>query len=347
LEIAIVILNWNGKKHLENYLPSVVSFSYTVNCSIVVADNGSTDRSIEFLRKKYPQIDLIELDKNYGFAGGYNKALEKVEADIFCLLNSDVRVTSGWLDPVISLFESDHSIAAIQPKILSDRDHSRFEHAGAAGGFIDKFGYPFCRGRILNVTETDSGQYDHSSDIFWASGACLFIRAELFRNNNGFDADYFAHMEEIDLCWRLKNQGYRIVYTPESTIYHWGGATLEYDNPHKLYLNFRNSLWTLYKNYTGRHLGWILFRRMLIDTIAIAKYFVVFDFKNTVAIINAHLSFYRSKTFLKEKRMLLQKMVNKTSHKEILKVSILWQFFILSRKFFNDFSSFRKQLDRS
>lgn len=345
MKIAIVILNWNGKQHLENYLPSVVSFSDPATTSIVVADNGSIDDSVEFVSEKYPQIELIELDDNYGFAGGYNKALEKVDADIYCLLNSDVRVTQGWLDPVVKLFESDHSIAAIQPKILSNREPSRFEHAGAAGGFIDKYGYPFCRGRIMNVKEPDNGQYDQQIDIFWASGACLFIRADLFRSNNGFDADYFAHMEEIDLCWRLKNQGYRVVFTPDCTVFHWGGATLEYDNPHKLYLNFRNSLWTLYKNYTGKHLRWILFNRMITDTFAIAKYFVCFDFKNTAAIINAHLSFHKSKSVIREKRRLLIGKVNTTTHKEILNVSIVWQFFIFSRKKFSDFPHFRKQVD--
>jgi GT2 family glycosyltransferase len=342
LKIAIVILNWNGKKHLENYLPSVVGFSDHSVAGIVLADNGSTDGSVEFVKKHYPHIELIELDQNYGFAGGYNKALEKVDADIYCLLNSDVRVTPGWLDPIINLFESDYSIAAIQPKILSDRDHSRFEHAGAAGGFVDKYGYPFCRGRIMNAIEPDEEQYDKETDIFWASGSCLFIRADLFRKNNGFDADYFAHMEEIDLCWRLKNQGYRIIYTPESKVYHWGGATLEYNNPHKLYLNFRNSLWTLYKNYTGKYLCWTLFRRMVIDSFAILKYFVCFNFKNTASIIKAHLSFHKSKPVLREKRKLLSEFVNTTTHKEVLNVSIVWQFFIFSRKKFSDYSRFRK-----
>ena len=345
MKISIVILNWNGKKHLENYLPHVIAFSDPAITSIVVADNGSTDDSVEFIKEEYPQISLIELDQNYGFAGGYNKALEKVDSDIFCLLNSDVRVTKGWLDPVVNLFKTDPAIAAIQPKILSDRDHSHFEHAGAAGGFVDKYGYPFCRGRIMNAIEPDKGQYDKEIDIFWASGACLFIRADLFRKNNGFDADYFAHMEEIDLCWRLKNQGYRVVFTPESQIFHWGGATLEYNNPHKLYLNFRNSLWTLYKNYTGKHLGWTMFNRMITDTFAIIKYFVCFDFKNTKAIINAHLSFHRSKPELKEKRRLLLELVNTTNHKEILNYSIVWQFFFYSRKKFSDFPHFRNQVD--
>jgi len=339
LKIAIVILNWNGRQHLEKYLPSVVEFSDSAIARIIVADNGSTDDSVLFVRSNYPMIDLIEMDRNYGFAGGYNKALEQVDADILCLLNSDVRVTEGWLKPVVNLFETDVEIAAIQPKILSDREHTRFEHAGAAGGFIDKYGYPFCRGRIMNEIENDSGQYNVQTDIFWASGACLFIRNELFIKAGGFDADYFAHMEEIDLCWRLKNQGYRIIYTPESTVFHWGGATLEYNNPRKLFLNFRNSLWTLYKNYTGKNLGWTLFRRMIIDTFAIAKYFLTFDLKNTAAIIKAHIAFHRSKRRIRFQRQKLMSQVKTARHPEILEQSIVWQFFLYSRK---RFSSFRK-----
>ncbi|HNW51346.1 MAG TPA: glycosyltransferase family 2 protein [Prolixibacteraceae bacterium] len=345
MKLSIVILNWNGKKHLENYLPHVVAFSDPSITTVIVADNGSTDGSVEFLRERFPQVELILLDQNYGFAGGYNKALEKVDADIYCLLNSDVRVTSGWLNPIVELFKSDRSIAAVQPKILSDRDYSRFEHAGAAGGFVDKYGYPFCRGRIMDVIETDSGQYDQQTDIFWASGACLFIRADLFRENHGFDADFFAHMEEIDLCWRLKNQGYRIVFTPESTVYHWGGATLDYNNPHKLFLNFRNSLWTLYKNYTGRNLPFTMFKRMVIDTLAIAKYFVCFDFRNSWTIVKAHLSFHQSKPILKKKRKILMGKVTTTCHHEMLKYSIVWQFFFFSRKKFSDFPHFKKELE--
>jgi GT2 family glycosyltransferase len=340
LKVAIVILNWNGRQHLENYLPSVIEFSDSSFARIIVADNGSTDDSITFLKSNYPMVELIELDQNYGFAGGYNKALEHVESDIYCLLNSDVRVSNGWLDQVVRLFESDKSIAAIQPKILSDRDPSRFEHAGAAGGFIDKYGYPFCRGRIMNEIESDNGQYNKQSDIFWASGASLFIRADIFRNAGGFDADYFAHMEEIDLCWRLKNQGHRIVYAPESVVYHWGGATLEYNNPRKLFLNFRNSLWTLYKNYTGNHLQWILFRRMVIDTFAIAKYFLTFDWKNTSAIIKAHFAFHNSKKVIRIKRQQLMGEMKISKHPEILNRSIVWQFFFYSKKKFSSFQKF-------
>jgi len=319
----------------------VVEHSDSSVARIIVADNGSTDDSLDFIRINYPSIERITLDQNYGFAGGYNRALEQVDSDIFCLLNSDVRVTEGWLDPIINIFNSDKTVAAIQPKIRSDRDHSRFEHAGAAGGFIDKYGYPFCRGRIMNEIENDNGQYDVQSDIFWASGACLFIRAEVFNQSGGFDADYFAHMEEIDLCWRLKNQGYRILYTPESTVYHWGGATLDYNNPRKLFLNFRNSLWTLYKNYTGTNLEWTLFRRMIIDTFAIAKYFLTFDFKNTIAIVNAHFAFHRSKKKIKAKRIRVMEQVRIVRHPEILDRSIVWQFFIYSRKRLSSFRKFR------
>lgn len=341
LKIAIIILNWNGRQHLEKYLPSVIEHSDIPNVKIIVADNGSTDDSQSLIESVFPSIELIRMDHNYGFAGGYNNALKKVDADIFCLLNSDVRVSEGWLNKVVCLFETDERIAAVQPKILSDRNPALFEHAGAAGGFIDKYGYPFCRGRIMNVIESDQGQYDVKSDIFWASGACLFIRADIFKKTGGFDDDFFAHMEEIDLCWRLKNQGYRIVYTPESAVFHWGGATLEYNNPRKLFLNFRNSLWTLYKNYTGDHLEWILFRRMVIDTFAIVKYFLTLDWKNSVAIIKAHFAFHYSKREIKVKRDNLMKEVKIKYHPEVLNRSIVWQFFLHSRKRFSSFKKYR------
>lgn len=327
-------------KHLAHYLPSVVEFTPTETAEIIVADNGSTDNSIDFLKTNYPQVRIVQLDKNYGFAGGYNKALQHVEADFYCLLNSDVRVTQNWIDPILQLFSSDETIAAIQPKILSDRDVSRFEHAGAAGGFIDKFGYPFCRGRIMDALEKDEGQYTTNSDIFWASGACLFIRADRFHACGGFDADFFAHMEEIDLCWRLKNQGHRIVFCSESTIYHFGGATLEYNNPRKLFLNFRNSLWTLYKNYTGKHLALIMFQRKCIDTVAILRYFFSLDFKNSGAIIKAHLAYYQSAPKIEEQRKILQAKVTARHHREMYRKSIVWEFFVKSKRTFHDYSDF-------
>lgn len=344
MKIAIVILNWNGKTHLQKYLPFVVKYSVGEDVEIVVADNGSDDDSLAFLKSVYPRIRIIELDKNYGFAGGYNKALSLVEADLYCLLNSDVRVSRNWLKPVIQTFERNKEIAAIQPKILSDRDWSRFEHAGAAGGFIDRYAYPFCRGRIMNAIEYDKGQYNQPVDIFWASGACLFIRASVFHEQGGFDADFFAHMEEIDLCWRIKNQGLRVVYQPLSKVYHYGGATLEYNNPYKLFLNFRNSLWTLYKNYNGPALKWMMIKRMFIDTTAIFKFLISFNISSALAVIKAHVAYYRSKRQLRQKRSELQKMLVKTDHIEIFKKSIVVQFFLKSHKTYNDLKPFKKMV---
>lgn len=341
LKTAIVILNWNGKQQLEKYLPHVIEYTAIDKYEIYVADNGSTDNSILFLSQFYPEIKIIRLDKNYGFAGGYNRALAQVVADVFCLLNSDVRVTKDWLDAPLEIFSKFDDVAAVQPKILSDRDWSCFEHAGAAGGFIDKYGYPFCRGRIMNIIEYDKGQYNSLSDIFWASGACLFIRSAVFRNQGGFDDDYFAHMEEIDLCWRLKNQGLRVVYSPKSKVFHYGGATLDYNNPRKLFLNFRNSLWTLYKNYTGKYLYFILFKRMCIDSTAIIKFAVSLDFKNAIAIIKAHIAFYVSKKNIDEKRKRLMLNVTCYQHDEILPSSIVLRFFLGGKKTFNSLKEFR------
>ncbi len=340
MRTAIVILNWNGKEQLKRYLPEVIRHSGKSRCTVYVADNGSTDGSVDCLREDFHSCKVIELDRNYGFAGGYNLALEKIDADLFCLLNSDVRVTEGWLDPVLELFALDSTIAAIQPKIRSDRDSSKYEHAGASGGYIDKYGYPFCRGRIMDVIEQDNGQYEQQSDIFWASGACLFIRAGVFRKAGGFDADFFAHMEEIDLCWRLKNQGYRIAYCPKSVIYNWGGATLEYNNPRKLFLNFRNSLWTLYKNYTGKHLRTMMFKRMIIDGFAVVKFAFTFDFKNMLAVVRAHSAYYQSLPSLRQKRAELQRTVIKRRHPEMLNKSIVWHFFVYRHKTFSSLGNF-------
>ena len=344
MKTAIVILNWNGRNHLEKYIPFIFQYTDLNNTELIVADNGSTDDSLSFMRKNYPQVRLIEMDHNYGFAEGYNIALEQVDADMFCILNSDVRVTKNWMKPVLKIFENQSDVVAVQPKILSDRDWSRFEHAGAAGGFIDKYGYPFCRGRIMNAIEYDRGQYDLETDIFWASGACLFIRANIFRENGGFDADYFAHMEEIDLCWRLKNQGHRIMFTPKSKVYHYGGATLEYDNPHKLFLNFRNSLWTLYKNYTGNWLRLMIIRRMLIDGAAFFKFMATFGSKNAVVVLKAHRAFYASRKELRRKRKELIKQVTQKRHHEMLRKSIVLDFFLSSKKTFKDLNRFRNQI---
>ncbi len=251
MEIKIVILNWNGRAHLERFLPSVVSHS--TGASVVVADNGSDDDSAAFLRKHYPQVELLLLDKNYGYAEGYNRALEQVAADCYVLLNSDVEVEEGWLGPLAKLMASNERIAALAPKILSYDRPGYFEYAGASGGFLDAFGYPFCRGRILDTIEQDDGQYDTSRDVFWASGACMMVRADVFRKLGGFDGDFFAHMEEIDFCWRAQLAGYRIMVEPRSRVFHLGGGTLPNNSPRKLYLNYRNNLSMLYKNLSKRH----------------------------------------------------------------------------------------------
>jgi GT2 family glycosyltransferase len=292
IRTAIVILNWNGEEFLQKFLPGVIDKSVNTNTKIVIADNGSTDHSISFLQKNFPGIDLIQFDKNYGFTEGYNKALAKVEAEYFILLNSDIEVTHNWVDPLIEVLEKDTKIAVVMPKIRSYSDPGLFEYAGAAGGFIDKFGYPFCRGRMLNNIEKDKGQYDTETEIFWATGACMAIKAETFRNSGGFDTYMFAHMEEIDLCWRLKNQGYKIMFTPKSVVYHVGGGSLPNEHPRKLYYNFRNNLILLYKNLPKGKLYPILITRLILDGIAALKFLLGFKFSYVAAVARAHFRFY-------------------------------------------------------
>ncbi len=335
-KIAIVILNWNGAKLLQQFLPSVIEFSKGDSTKIVVADNGSTDDSLQILQNQFPEVKILDLKQNYGFARGYNKALKQINADYFVILNSDVEVTAGWLDEPIRLMENDSSIAAVQPKILSYNQKTHFEYAGAAGGFIDRFGYPFCRGRIFNEVEEDRGQYNDSVDIFWATGACMFVHSSQFREAGGFDADFWAHMEEIDLCWRLKNRGYRIVYTSESTVYHVGGGTLSYDNPRKLYLNFRNNLWLLYKNLPPGQLVQILSMRMILDGIAAFKLLAEFNLNGIKSVLKAHYQFYKSLSVLRGKRKLAAKDGHYILPPEKLPKSIVFQFYIRKRKRFNE-----------
>ncbi len=292
-KIAVVILNWNGEKLLEEFMPSVIAHTPS-NADIVIADNGSTDGSVDLIKKNYPNVTLLNFEKNHGFANGYNVALAKVTADYYVLLNSDVEVTQNWIAPIIELMNTDPLIAACQPKLLSHEKRTDFEYAGAAGGFIDKYGYPFCRGRIFNTIEDDHGQYNDIKEIFWASGACLFIKAKLFHEVGGFDKDFFAHMEEIDLCWRLKNQHYKILYCPDVTLYHLGGGSLPKSNPRKTYLNFRNNLTILYKNLPANRLIYVLFARFLLDGIAGIKFLLFDSFGDFLAVIRAHFSFYAS-----------------------------------------------------
>jgi len=335
-KIAIVILNWNGAKLLQQFLPSIIEFSKYDFTDIVVADNGSTDNSLQLLRNEFPEVEILDLKQNYGFARGYNEALKQIDADYFVILNSDVEVTAGWLEEPIRLMEKDSSIAAVQPKILSYYQRTHFEYAGAAGGFIDRFGYPFCRGRIFNEVEEDRGQYNDSVDIFWATGACMFVRAKYFHEVGGFDADFWAHMEEIDLCWRLKNRDYRVVYTPESTIYHVGGGTLSYDNPQKLFLNFRNNLWLLYKNLPSRQLFPIIFTRMVLDGIAAAKLLAEFNLNGIASVLKAHYHFYRSIPSLNQKRKKAKLSGHLTTPTEKLHLSIVFQFYVRKRKRFSE-----------
>jgi GT2 family glycosyltransferase len=300
-KIAVVILNWNGAKLLEQFLPSVIEHSD--GATIYVVDNASTDSSIEVLKTKFPSVNIIQNDGNYGFAKGYNVALQQVEEDYYALVNSDVEVTEGWLSPILTVFDKELNVSIIQPKILDYKNKEYFEYAGAAGGFIDQYGYPFCRGRIFDTIEKDNGQYDDETEIFWASGACFFIRKEIYRKLNGFDCEFFAHQEEIDLCWRAFNLGYKAKYTSKSVVYHIGGATLKESNPKKTFLNFRNSLLMLTKNLPKNKLPSIIFVRLLLDGLAGIQFLFKGKFNHFWVIIKAHFHYYHliNKTLKKRK----------------------------------------------
>ena len=336
-KIAIIILNWNGEKLFETFLPSIIEYSAKSGAEIIVADNASTDQSVKLLREKFPEIKIIQLESNYGFADGYNRALKQVDTDYLILVNSDVKVTENWIGPCIKKFEADETVAAIQPKILSYNKPDHFEYAGAAGGFIDKFGYPFCRGRVLNRIEEDHGQYNNAGSIFWASGACMFVRAEAFKNADGFDGDFWAHMEEIDLCWRLKSKGYKILYEPQSIVYHLGGGTLSYGSPQKIYLNFRNNLFMLFKNLPKYQFKRIFLLRMILDGVAAVKFIVGFNFREFWAVVKAHSSFYCNLGKLIKKRKEVQQQVKVINHAEIYPKSIMWKFFIQKKRKFSSY----------
>ena len=335
-KIAIVILNWNGVKLFPDYLPSVIEHSKGENIEVIVADNGSTDNSLEFLKANFPEVTLLDLKENYGFAKGYNVALNQIDAEYFVLLNSDVKVEPNWIQPCIDQFERDDKVVAVQPKVLSFNEPELFEYAGAAGGFIDKFGYPFCRGRILDKVEKDENQYDLSGEIFWATGACMFVRAKAFKNSGGLDADFWAHMEEIDLCWRMKNQGYKIVYESASVVYHLGGGSLEYGNPKKVYLNFRNNLYMLYKNLPKKKFLPIFLTRMILDGVAALKFLLGAEFKAFGAVAKAHRDFYKNLSALRTKRKELLKLASVNSHKQIYPRSIMWKFFVQKKHNFTE-----------
>ncbi|MDY8135500.1 glycosyltransferase family 2 protein [Aquimarina sp. 2201CG5-10] len=328
MKTAIVILNWNGRSLLEQFLPSVIAHSKEAD--IYLADNASTDESIQYVKATFPEIQIVKNEVNGGYAKGYNDALTKIDADLYCLLNSDVEVTKDWLVPVIEAFENFSDVAAIQPKILDYKKKTHFEYAGAGGGFIDGFGYPYCRGRIFDTLEEDHGQYNDTIPIFWASGACLFVRKSVFEEVGKLDEDFFAHQEEIDLCWRILNRGYKIIYVGASTVYHLGGATLTNMNPKKTFYNFRNSLYLTVKNVKGSRIWWIIFTRLILDGIAGVKFLLEGKLSHTIAIIKAHFSFYRNLPKIVKKRK------KHASQKKYYSVSfVVWQYYILKRKLFN------------
>ncbi|MGQ1785098.1 MULTISPECIES: glycosyltransferase family 2 protein [unclassified Saccharicrinis] len=335
-KVAVVILNWNGEKLLNEFLPAVIKNSKVDGVEVIVADNASTDASIQILNNKFPSVKIIQLDKNYGFTGGYNRALKQVESDYIVLLNSDIAPGKDWLPPLIKEMEGNPRTAICVPKIKSYHQPTHFEYAGAAGGYIDKYGFPFCKGRIFNQIEEDKGQYDQSSSVFWASGAAMMIRSKLYFETGGLDEDFFAHMEEIDLCWRLKNRGWDVKYIANSEVFHLGGATLDYKNPRKVYLNFRNNLFVLTKNIARHKLLYKLSQRMVLDGVAAIKFLASKEFVNFWSVIRAHLSFYAFFGKMYKKRIYNLKHVTLSHHPEIYSHSIVFQFFIKNKTKYNE-----------
>ena len=335
MSTAIVILNWNGESYLQQFLPVLIENTMIEGVEIIVADNASTDSSLQVLHENFPTVRTIVLDKNYGFAGGYNKALAQVEADYYVLLNSDVEVSAHWLEPMIGYLNENPGVAACQPKIRSYLQRACFEHAGAAGGYIDRFGFPFCRGRVLGYAEEDRGQYDTITDIFWATGACLCIRSEIYRKVGGLDDEFFAHMEEIDLCWRLKSRGYRIACVPESVVYHVGGGALGYESPHKTYLNFRNNLLMLYKNLPAALLDKTMFWRTIFDYVAALQLFITGKPKNACSVFRARRDFKNMLPDFEEKRKQNILFSTNDNASSIFQKSIILEYYLKGKKTFS------------
>lgn len=333
MKIAVVILNWNGRKMLERYLSNVLTYSQE-DATVVVADNASTDDSVEWLRQHHPDVPLIVLEKNWGFADGYNQALAHIEAEYYVLLNSDVEVTHHWLTPLVEFMDSHADVAACQPKLLAVHDHDSFEYAGACGGFIDRYGYPFCRGRIFDTVEQDNGQYDTAAEVFWATGACLMVRSSDYWEVGGLDGRFFAHNEEIDLCWRLRQRGRKVYCLPDSQVYHVGGGTLPKSNPHKTYLNFRNNLTMLYKNLPDNEWHKVSRMRLVLDYVAALRMLLlehnVGEFK---AVLRARKDFHRWKhDFDDDRRTILSGRVEKSPLACRQPYSILWQYYMKGKK---------------
>jgi GT2 family glycosyltransferase len=336
-KIAVAILNWNGKDLLERYLPSVIEHSK--EHSVYVIDNDSDDDSVAYIESKFPEIKIIQTGENLGYAGGYNKGLKGIKEEFAVLLNSDVRTTPGWLDPIVKHFNLHPKCGALQPKILWDRQPDKFEYAGASGGFIDSLGYPFCRGRVLHELEIDRGQYNDATQVFWATGACLAVRMEAFYAAGKLDSMLFAHMEEIDLCWRMQRAGYEIWVEPQSTVYHLGGATLNADSPRKTYLNFRNNLIILVKNLPQLRAMGVVFIRLILDGIAGLKFILEGKPKHALAILKAHFAFYARFTKIQSTRMSLAHlpMLRMKVLKGTYQGSMVWQFYVKRVKYFSRF----------
>ena len=330
-DVAIVILNYNGRAMLQNFLPTVLQHSF--GYKVIVADNASTDDSVAYLKTHFPEVEHIQMLVNKGFAGGYNEALAHLKANYYILLNSDVEVTENWITPVIQEMKAKNWVAA-QPKILAQKQKSHFEYAGAAGGYLDKLGYAFCRGRIFDTAEVDENQYNTNKEIFWATGACMFIDSGVYHQMGGFDADFFAHMEEIDLCWRIQQAGFKIGYVAQSTVYHVGGATLHKSNPFKTFLNFRNSLWMMTKNLPQNQLYQTLFIRMCLDGVAAIQFLIKGNFSDFKAVFNAHIAFYNKFFTMLAKRKLIHKTGNKIE--TIYPKSIIIEYFIKKKTKFKD-----------
>lgn len=342
-KVSVVILNWNGASMLRSYLPSVVRFSEAEGVEICVADNASTDDSCAVVEQEFPTVRLLRLDRNYGFADGYNKSLEQIEAEYVVLLNSDVEVTAGWLDTLVAFMDAHPEVAACQPKLLSWKHRDTFEYAGAAGGFIDRLGYPFCRGRVFDVVETDSGQYDTVLPVFWATGAALLIRLDDYRRAGGLDGRFFAHNEEIDLCWRLRSRGRGIVCVPQSVVYHVGGATLKKENPRKTFLNFRNNLLMLYKNLPQAELGSVMRMRFFLDYVAAFVFLLKGDGKNFLAICRARREFRRLRPQFVSDRERNISLTVVYDIPERFRFSIVWQSKLKGKRTFSQLVPFGKR----
>lgn len=330
MRIGVVILNWNGVELLKRFLPSVLQ--YSAGHDVYLADNASTDSSISWVQENFPAVKIIAMSENRGYAGGYNEALKSVDNEVVCLLNSDVEVTTDWLEPIVQRFESDETLGVLQPKILDLNHPDRFEYAGAAGGFLDRLAYPYCRGRIFNTLEVDKGQYDDSIDLDWASGACFFVRKTIFDEVSGFDTDYFAHQEEIDLCWRIRKRGHRVSYEPRSSILHLGGGTLKSYNPKKTFYNFRNSLYNIIKNEHSSWMPVILFLRMILDGVAALKFLFEGNISHFVAVFKAHLSFYSNISIMWSKRNSTSQLIYQNNQGVF---SIIYHYFVLNTHTFH------------